>query len=292
MPKRVTFGVLSIAILALSACNTTSTDASNPLTANATGYETLASDAEVTSTLGGVALKFKENPDVVTLSSSSGTLTHNTGTITIDDGTYELIDDDGFAANGLLSDGLSVLIATPAQGFSSSYEYARVYNQGYLDGTTPYSVVGVYGIVTSATDMPSSGSASYTGEAEGSYTDGTTNYDLDNGTSSVEANFATGFVDVTMEGFDVVERDTGTAADVGFNGVNITGMSTSGNQFTGGTITTRSDGTLVQIIGTQTQETAIGRFFGLDSSNNPDEVGGIGYLAGSDGSVSTIFLAD
>ncbi len=293
MFPRFQTGLVILTLPALGACVSGGTTTTSTTTAaTATGYETLASDAEVTSTLGGVAMKFKENPDEVTLSASSGTLTHNTGATTLNDGTYTLVDSDGFAANGLLSDGISVLIVTPAQGFSNNYEYARVYNQGYLDGTTPYSVTGVYGVVTSASDMPTSGSATYVGEAEGTYNDGTTNYDLDNGTSSVVANFASGSVNVTMEGFDAVNRTTGADADVGFNGVNIAGMSASGNQFSGGTITTRNDGALVQVVGTRTQQNAIGRFFGQDSSNNPDEVGGIGYLEGTSGSVSAIFLAD
>ncbi|MGB7319352.1 MAG: transferrin-binding protein-like solute binding protein, partial [Planktotalea sp.] len=204
----------------------------------------------------------------------------------------KLVDNDGPDFTGLMTDGISVLIATPAQGFTNSYDYARVYNQGYLDGTTPTSVMGVYGVVTTPSDMPTSGRATYSGEAEGSYSDGTTNYDLDNGTSTVIANFASGSVNVTMEGFDAVSRASGASADVGFNGVNITGMGASGNQFSGGTITTVQDGAVVQIVGTRTQQNALGRFFGLDSSNNPDEVGGIGYLEGTGGSVRTIFLAD
>ncbi|MGB7319542.1 MAG: hypothetical protein WBC85_16380, partial [Planktotalea sp.] len=57
-------GVFCAACLALAGCNTTTTSSSTSSVAStATDYETLASDAEVTSTLGGVALKFSENPD-------------------------------------------------------------------------------------------------------------------------------------------------------------------------------------------------------------------------------------
>lgn len=288
MVSRNKVGFLGAALFSLAACNEVTTDS----TMTTSGYETLASEAEVTSTLGGVALKLRENPETVTLSTSSGTLTHNTGATTLDDGTYRLVDTDGLAANGLLSDGISVMIVTPAQGFTNNYDYVRVYNQGYLDGTTPYSVTGLYGVVTRESDMPTSGSATYTGEAEGTFSDGTTNYDLDDGTSNVTANFKSGAVNVTMEGFKAVNRTTGASADVGFDGVTITGMSTSGNQFSGGKIATLSDGTSVEIVGIRSQETAIGRFFGLDTANDPDEVGGIGYLKGANGSVSTIFLAD
>lgn len=276
------------ALLLTGACN--SVAPTTPV--SITGYETFASEADVTSTLGGVALKLRENPETVSLSASSGTLKHDTGATTIDDGTYTLVDKDGPTAGGLLTDGISVMIVTPAQGFSNNYDYVRVYNQGYLDGATPYSVTGVYGVVTRSNDMPSSGSATYTGEAEGTFSDGTTQFDLDDGTSNVTANFSTGTVNVTMDGFKAVNRTTGASADVGFDGVSITNMRTSGNRFSGGTIATLKDGTRVQIVGTRQQQSALGRFFGLDRSKAPDEVGGIGYLKGADGSVSTIFLAD
>ncbi|MEP5155000.1 transferrin-binding protein-like solute binding protein [Planktotalea sp.] len=273
----------------LAACNASTTASTDSAT---TDYETFNSTANTTSTLGGAAVKLRENPDVVTVSSSSGTLDHSTGATVLDDGTYRLEDQDGFGFDTLLTDGISVLIATPTRGFSDSYSYARVYTQGYLVGTTPYSATGVFGIVTSDADIPTSGSATYTGEAVGNYSDGTTDYDLDDGSSTVVANFGTGTVNVTMEGFEAVNRSNGNTEDVGFNQVTITGMSIDGNQFDGGTIATLADGTVVTIIGAQSQSDAIGRFFGLDSDGVPDEVGGVGYIEGADGSVTTIFLAD
>jgi hypothetical protein len=255
-------------------------------------YRAFSNTDDATSTLGGVAIKLRNDSDTVTLSTSSGTYQHSTGATVLDDGTYELVDEDGYAFDTLLTDGISVLVSTPTQGFSTNYSYARVYTQGYLVGTTAYNATGVYGIVTSSADIPGSGSATYTGDAAGEYSNGTDEFDLEGGSSTLTANFGTGTVDVAMDGFTAVSETTGDDEDVGFNEVTITGMSISGNQFSGGTIATLEDGTEVLIVGTTTQENALGRFFGLDANNQPDEAGGVAYLEGADGSVTTIFLAD
>lgn len=286
--------VILLTVLAASACSPVASNRISTSTsdANASTYQTLSSTATATSELGGVALQFRENPDTTTLSSSSGALNHGTGATRINDGKYDLVDPDGIAAGGLLSDGISALISTPAQGFTNNYDYARVYNQGYISQGVPYSVTGIYGIVTRTGDMPSSGSATYRGEADGSYTDGTTTYDLDGGTSSVTANFSSRAVTVRMEGFNAVNRSSGAAANVGFDAVQISNMTISGNSYTGGTINTQSGSSNVSVVGTRLQQNATGRFFGLTSSATPDETGGIGFLRGTNGAVTAVFLAD
>ena len=104
-------------ICTLSACNAVSEDRMSTSGSNLSpDYERLASTANETSGLGGVALKLQPIPTATTLSSSSGTLDHATGATTINDGTYTLVDPDGFTADGLLTDGVSTLFSTPAQG--------------------------------------------------------------------------------------------------------------------------------------------------------------------------------
>lgn len=255
-------------------------------------YVQFASTAEVTSELAGVALQLRENPETVVLQDVTGSRTHNTGATTVNDGTYELVDPDGFALNGLLTDGISALIVTPAQGFSTNYDYVRAYNQAYVSEGVPYSVEGVVGVVTQTADMPGSGSANWSGEAEGSYKTDFDTIDLDNGSATVSANFGTGKLSVRMEGFETVSRDTGQAAAPGFDAVEINGMSISGNAFSGGTMVTLNGATSIQKVGTRLQQSTGGRFYGLNSAGRPDEVGGIGYLRGTDGSVTTIFIAD
>ena len=280
-------------ICTLSACNAVSEDRMSTSGSNLSpDYERLASTANETSGLGGVALKLQPIPTATTLSSSSGTLDHATGATTINDGTYTLVDPDGFTADGLLTDGVSTLFSTPAQGFTGNYDYARVYTHAYFVNSVPFLSTGIYGVVTRSEDMPTAGSATLNGEAQASYFNSATNFDLSNGTSKVETNFADGTVDVTTDQFEITNRDTGVSANVGFNGIKITGMKIFGNQFSGGTITTEQNGRDVEIITDRAQESALGRFFGLTNSGQPDEAGGIGYLRGDDGSLTTIFLAD
>jgi hypothetical protein len=286
-------GLLFMLICTLSACNAVSEDRMSTSGSNLSpDYERLASTANETSGLGGVALKLQPIPTATTLSSSSGTLDHATGATTINDGTYTLVDPDGFTADGLLTDGVSTLFSTPAQGFTGNYDYARVYTHAYFVNSVPFLSTGIYGVVTRSEDMPTAGSATLNGEAQASYFNSATNFDLSNGTSKVETNFTDGTVDVTTDQFEITNRDTGVSANVGFNGIKITGMKIFGNQFSGGTITTEQNGRDVEIITDRAQESALGRFFGLTNSGQPDEAGGIGYLRGDDGSLTTIFLAD
>jgi hypothetical protein len=286
-------GLPFMLICTLSACNAVSEDRMSTSGSNLSpDYERLASTANETSGLGGVALKLQPIPTATTLSSSSGTLDHATGATTINDGTYTLVDPDGFTADGLLTDGVSTLFSTPAQGFTGNYDYARVYTHAYFVNSVPFLSTGIYGVVTRSEDMPTAGSATLNGEAQASYFNSATNFDLSNGTSKVETNFTDGTVDVTTDQFEITNRDTGVSANVGFNGIKITGMKIFGNQFSGGTITTEQNWRDVEIITDRAQESALGRFFGLTNSGQPDEAGGIGYLRGDDGSLTTIFLAD
>lgn len=285
-----------IYILPIVLCATACTQVSETRTGtsgnNSPDYQVLASTAEATSTLGGVVLKLRTIPTNATLSTSSGSINHATGATTINDGTYTLVDPDGYTANGLLTDGTSTLVSTPAQGFTGNYDFVRAYSHSYFVSTVPYVATGIYGVVTSEADMPSTGSAVYKGEAQASYFNNTTNFDLSKGASEVTANFADGSVDVAMDSFTITNRDTKVSSNVGFNGVKINGMKVFGNQFSGGTITTERNGANVEIITGSSQQTAIGRFFGLTTAGIPDEVGGIGYLKGSDGTLTAIFLAD
>ena len=58
----------------IAGCSADSDGASTAASNTAVGYETLSSSVDVTSTLGGVALKLRENPDQVSVSASSGSI--------------------------------------------------------------------------------------------------------------------------------------------------------------------------------------------------------------------------
>ena len=217
---------------------------------------------------------------------------HNTGATTINDGTYTLVDPEGYAANGLLTDGTSTNVSTPAQGFTGNYDYARAYSHSYFVNIVPYVATEIYGVVTVAEDMPSTGSAVFNGEAQARYFNTTRNFGLGERTSEVTANFADGTVDVEMDSFTITNRETKVTANVDFNSVNISRMPVFGNQFSGGKIMTAHNSAEVAIIENDTRQSAIGRFFGLTNDGVPDEVGGIGHLKGDEVTLTTIFIAD
>jgi hypothetical protein len=187
---------------------------------------------------------------------------------------------------------LSTLVSTPAQGFTGNYDYVRAYSHSYFVNIVPYVATEIYGVMTVAEDMPSTGSAAFNGEAQARYFNTTRNFDLCERTSEVTANFADGTVDVEMDSFTITNRDTKVTVNVDFNSFNISRMRVFGNQFSGGKIMAEHNGAEVAIIENDTQQSTIGRFFGLTNDGVPDEVGGISYLKGYDGTLTTIFIAD
>ena len=138
---------------------------------------------------------------------------HSTGATTINDSTYKLVDPEGYTANGLLTDGTSTLMSTLAQGFTRNYDYVRAYPHSYFVNTVPYVGTEIYGVVTAAADMPSTGSAVFNGEAQARYFNTTSNFDLGERTSEVTANFADGTVDVEVDSFTITNRETKVSAE-------------------------------------------------------------------------------
>ena len=154
-------------------------------------YETLSSTANANSTLAGSAIRSHGTSGALDLVRTTGTLQHNTGATTLNDGTFTLTDSNGFS-NGILTDGSATLTSNGTQGFSGTYEYVRPYNQTYVSGGVTFDSTGAYGIVTKTTDMPTSGSGTYTGEATGTVVTegGAQGFNLRSGTSTVNADFA------------------------------------------------------------------------------------------------------
>ena len=255
-------------------------------------YETLTSTASSTSPLAGSAIRSNGTTGTLDVTTTSGTLTHNTGATTVSDGTYSLTDADGISG-GVLTDGSSTLTSNGSQGFTGTYEYVRAYNQTYISGGVTYDSNGVNGIVTSSTDVPTTGSATYTGEARGVVVTGVQGFDLNNGTSTVNADFGSGTVNATMTGFSATNQATGAAATAPIDTISATGMTISGNGFSGGTITTSNGGVVTSVTGTNTTTAGQGHFFGYDGTNaRPDEVGGNILIQGDNGRVLGTFIAD
>lgn len=264
----------------------------NPPPVAARSYETLDSTAATTSTLGGVALRSNNTSGAQEIVTTSGTTTHNTGNTTITDGTHSLTDADGFNGGSTLTDGTST-ITKDTSDISGTYEYVTIYDQTYTAGGVRYDSVGVGGVITSAADVPTTGAATYTGDAFGLVVTATQGFDLKNGTSTVSADFAAGTADATMAGFTATDQATGNTATAPIDTISATRMAISGNRFSGGTVITMNGGATVNITGANTRTTAQGAFFGYDASaSGPDEVGGLVLQRGDDGIVAGGFIAD
>lgn len=96
-----------------------------------------------------------------------------------------------------------------------------------------------------------------------------------------------------MTDFTVTDQATGNAVTGPVDTISVTGMTISGNGFSGGTVATTNDGTAVNITGANTTTTAQGAFFGYDTAASaPDEVGGLVLQQGDDGILAGGFVAD
>lgn len=262
-------------------------------------YEALSSTAATTSTLGGVALRSNNTSGALGIVATSGTTTHNTGNTTITDSTYSLTDADGFNGGNTLTDGTST-ITTNTSILSGTYEYVTIYDQTYTSGGDTYDSIGIGGVITSASDVPTAGSATYTGDAAGLVVTATQGFDLENGTSTVTADFAAGTVNTTMSGFAATDQVTGNAATAPIDTISVTGMTITGNGFSGGTVATTNGGAAINVTGANTTTAAQGAFFGYNGTQTapsgtiaaPDEVGGIILMEGDGGIVISNFIAD
>ena len=281
-----------ITVMGLTACDNSNTAPRLPEDI-AASYETLASTEEGTnSTLAGVALQTNDDNDTVELVRQTGTLNHATTEVTISDDivTNETLD----------------LVEDADNNFTGTYEYVRTYDIAYTSGGVAYQSAGVGGIVTRAGDVPTRGTATYTGEAEARIETITASNDDDfnytNGTSTVEADFGEGTVDVTLGDFTARTGNDGIATASPIDTIKILNMNISGNAFSGGALVlltdTQPDGSstpvdTADVTGDNTTTNAAGNFFGYDGANSiPDEVGGVLYSTGDDGSVSADFIAD
>ena len=274
----------------LSACGGASED--DDVINTAPVYETLSSNAVSTSALVGSAIRSNGSTGALEITTVSGSLTHNTGATTVTDGTYSLTDSDGITG-GELTDGSSTLTTNGSQGFTGTYDFVRVYDQTYSSGGITYNSNGVHGVGTTVSDMPTSGSASYAGEASGLVIVGSQGFDLNSGTSTVDVDFGSETVNVTLTGFTAIDQVTGLAATAPIDTITATDMTIAGNSFDGGTITSSSGGATTPVTGANTTTLGQGHFFGYEGANRrPDEVGGNLLIQGNGGIIAGTFVAD
>jgi len=282
------------ALLMLSACGGAPSQDTGTDPVVAPSYETLNSTKDVTSILGGTATQYNRTQKTVKLVTITGTLEHGTGEtrIDVDNGAYVFVDLDGpEAVTGALSDGSATFEVYPA---SVNYQYAVMYDMKHSVSGDEYFSVGIGGIITSASDIPTAATAIYTGAAAAQvYTNSLTEaVRLSNGTSTVNVDFSGKTVDVTMTNFTPIAYVTGAPLVSPIDTITITGMTISGNAFSGGTLTTTNGGATVEIGGSDAVFGAGGNFFGYDNTTSrPAEVGGVISQDGTDGYITGVFIA-
>ena len=309
--------LLTVFTVSVSACSSTAPIVVVP----PASYEGIANRAASPTTISVLEGTVAAGPnsqftnDLVTL---SGSLNHTTGATSITDGGFTLTDADGPDGFNRLSDG-TYIYSTPiyrvagaggaindVQTFVvSNYRYVRPITGSHTTPPLPgggaggnVNLQGVYGVTTVAADVPTSGTANYTGESGGSYFDGSSTVSLV-GSSNISVNFVAKTVNLVAGGLAMRGDLTGVPVLLqNFDEVRVTGMTISGNRFSGGTISFYNGGTHVltsTLFGTSTKEIAGGNFFGYDPTiSAPDEVGGVLSVEKTVGfgSADLIFVAD
>lgn len=274
------------------------------------GYERMVSTAGITSTLGGSAVVGPINTPPIEFASAesvavTGSLTHDTGRLELDDGTYLFIDTDGAVASGAFSDAAGANGAFGAYfsegGTIGAYDYVLPYALSYVVNGNTYNAFGVAGIITSAADMPTTGVATYAGDASAQFISTATtpvsdNIYYSNGQSYLEVDFATGTANILLGNFVTIGTGGGwslTPATAPFDELFGFELAIDGAHITGGNWVTLSDGVVVSVVGATPVTTSNGTFFGYDSSiSAPDEVGGVVSIVGLTGYVAGIYMAD
>jgi hypothetical protein len=193
------------------------------------------------------------------------------------------------------SNGAEFAPATNNSADAQEYEYVSFYAGSYRVGNEDYSLVGTAGIVTRPINMPTVGRAQYTGDSLVSVarTNGSV-VGLPDGNSTVDADFAAGTVDVTLDGFgQAVNANTGQPTTAPLDRITISDMTISGNGYSGGTVSVQNSGNAVNSIGGITSEEAAGTFFGyVDDILAPDETGGQLLQEGRSGALIGLWIAD
>lgn len=257
-------------------------------------YELLSSTVAEASTLRGAAVRSNGASGALETVWINGTLRHDSRAISVRDNRYTITDPNGIdPATGLATDGAGgTLVVNAAQGVQGSYGYVYPYSSTYTVGGVQYDSVGVTGIATSPADLPSTGSVVYNGAAVGTVVVGSSAISLKNGTSAVTANFGAGTVNVRLNGFSATDG-TGASVNAPLDRIDVTGATISGSGYSGGAVTLRKGGSLVDVTGANTTTDARGVFYGYDTGiSASDEVGGNLLTQGDSGLVTGSYIAD
>ena len=293
---RATF-MLIAAALALSACGggggggggLTATSAPSPTN----GQFALSQTVNGRSQLSGSAARVSQTGATTgTATQVQGTYVHNTQALTLNDGSYNFSDQNGPVGGTLYDDG-SAIVDTLVNIQFSTFDFVFPYIQGYRFGGQDFFSYGAVGIATNAANVPSTGTASFTGVSFGQINSSlltAPKVDYFAGNATVSADFGAGQVDVAMGITSTIDIN-GNATIAPIDAISIDNMSITGAAFSGGKLTTSLGGVGVNVTGAGTVTTAQGQFYSATGSA-PDEVGGSVVSQGNNGLVAAAFIAD
>ena len=286
---------LCLCALVVTACSGGAGDVSNPSTTptdppSGTVYPQYRTNTgvpiSVSTQLEGTALQSRGGTQ--RLSQVSGTVNSADGSVTISDGSATLSDPDGFDASGTLSNGAGATYQTRTDPELSGYDYVTVGKLDYLaGGTSSTSSLVVIGVDTENADMPSRGIARYTGSMRADEIQGSSFQHYQSNQVVLDVDFGSHDATLTAENFGV------TSGGMNFDALTVSGIDITGNNLSGGTATTLSNGSPVTLYGSDATTSLSGTFYGFDTSiGAPDEAGGVFLVDGSNGQLMGYFVVD
>jgi len=178
--------------------------------------------------------------------------------------------------------GATRVTRTTAGGLTGSYDFFTPVTVTTDGGATEN--LGVLGVRTNPVDMPTSRTATYTGEANVTQiiTAGAGGVSSSAGNVSIDADFAAGRATVEMDNLSGLAFDTVTIQDAR--------IIDGGIDEVGSTVDFSLSGAPVAPIGAQSGHSVDGSFYGLRQSDGlPEEAAGVFAVTGADGNVSGIF---
>lgn len=281
------YSLALVAVLGLAACgggggggsNTGGTTASGGTATGGVTYRTLDDTATAGASNVQIAFVTRSNGTPSSTTQATGTLDRPSQELTVNG-----VIVGGARTNDTWSEGNNRVSKTTAGGLTGTYDFFAPVTVTQDNGVT--TDVGVVGVQTAAGEMPTSGTATFTGEAN--VTQITTG--LGAGTTNSAASLA---VDVDFAANQADVKMT-SVTGLGFDEMNILNARVNGAAIdeTGATVEFKTNGAAVTPIGTQSGTSVDGSFYGLRASDSiPEEAGGVFAVTGSSGSVSGVFAA-
>lgn len=278
-------------------------------TGSAADYDTLTSSNNRSNALGGITFDYSDpaNPSTLAVERVTGTYNPGTDALTMNVGTLPFQDADGPNSSGTYSETIIPAFA-PQPAIASTVTVASettlagVSRYDYVDMVTSYEIfdipdlvdptawdygagTGIVGIGTDSADMPTGGTATYTGESRMKYVNSSGTKQLDTGPSAVVADFGAGTAQISMA--------TSSSANMPIDQVDIKDAAIYGSRISGGTVSASMNGSPVDFVGSAGASGGAS-FYGYDdTAGAPDEVAGILVMpTTTNGSFTAYYFAD